>query len=149
MLDKYPQIGSVCSGGRYDNLAEYYTKEKLPGVGISIGLTRLFYQLKEAGIIESKGVSTLTEVLVIPVDDSLDYSINVASKLREEGIISEVYFEEGKISKKLNYGNKLGISNIILIGGEEVKSNILTLKDMNTGNQYKLTLDKIIEKIKN
>ncbi|WP_454052041.1 histidine--tRNA ligase [Clostridium sp. Marseille-Q7071] len=149
MLDKYPQIGSVCSGGRYDNLAEYYTKEKLPGVGISIGLTRLFYQLKEAGIIESKGVSTLTEVLVIPVDDSLDYSINVASKLREEGIISEVYFEEGKISKKLNYGNKLGISNIILIGSEEVKSNILTLKDMNTGNQYKLTLDKIIEKIKN
>lgn len=149
MLDKYPQIGSVCSGGRYDNLAEYYTKEKLPGVGISIGLTRLFYQLKEAGIIESKGVSTLTEVLVIPVDDSLDYSINVASKLRAEGIISEVYFEEGKISKKLNYGNKLGISNIILIGSEEVRSNILTLKDMNTGNQYKLTLDKIIEKIKN
>lgn len=148
MLDEYPQIGSVCSGGRYDNLAEYYTKEKLPGVGISIGLTRLFYQLKEAGIIESKGVSTLTEVLVIPVDDSLDYSINVASKLREKGIISEVYFEEGKISKKLNYGNKLGISNVILIGNDEAKSGILTLKDMSTGNQYKLTLDEIIEKIK-
>lgn len=149
MLDKYPQIGSVCSGGRYDNLAEYYTKEKLPGVGISIGLTRLFYQLKEAGIIGSKGVSTLTEVLVIPVDDSLDYSINVASKLRENGIISEVYFEEGKMAKKLNYGNKLGISNVILIGSDEAKSGILTLKDMNTGNQYKLTLDGIIEKIKN
>lgn len=149
MLDEYPQIGSVCSGGRYDNLAEYYTKEKLPGVGISIGLTRLFYQLKEAGIIESKGVSTLTEVLVIPVDDSLDYSINVASKLRENGIISEVYFEEGKMAKKLNYGNKLGISNVILIGSDEAKSGILTLKDMNTGNQYKLTLDEIIEKIKN
>lgn len=148
MLDEYPQIGSVCSGGRYDNLAEYYTKEKLPGVGISIGLTRLFYQLKEAGIIESKGVSTLTEVLVIPVDDSLDYSINVASKLREKGIISEVYFEEGKMSKKLNYGNKLGISNVILIGNDEAKSGILTLKDMSTGNQYKLTLDEIIEKIK-
>ncbi|WP_291579303.1 histidine--tRNA ligase [Clostridium sp. UBA6640] len=149
MLDEYPQIGSVCSGGRYDNLAEYYTKEKLPGVGISIGLTRLFYQLKEAGIIESKGVSTLTEVLVIPVDDSLDYSINVASKLRESGIISEVYFEEGKMGKKLNYGNKLGISNVILIGSDEAKSGILTLKDMSTGNQYKLTLDEIIEKIKN
>ena len=148
MLDEYPQIGSVCSGGRYDNLAEYYTKEKLPGVGISIGLTRLFYQLKEAGIIESKGVSTLTEVLVIPVDDSLDYSINVASKLREKGIISEVYFEEGKIAKKLNYGNKLGISNVILIGNDEVKSGILTLKDMSAGNQYKLTVDEIIEKIK-
>ncbi len=148
MLDEYPQIGSVCSGGRYDNLAEYYTKEKLPGVGISIGLTRLFYQLKEAGIIESKGVSTLTEVLVIPVDDSLDYSINVASKLREKGIISEVYFEKGKIAKKLNYGNKLGISNVILIGNDEAKSGILTLKDMSAGNQYKLTLDEIIEKIK-
>lgn len=148
MLDEYPQIGSVCSGGRYDNLAEYYTKEKLPGVGISIGLTRLFYQLKEAGIIESKEVSTLTEVLVIPVDDSLDYSINVASKLREKGIISEVYFEEGKIAKKLNYGNKLGISNVILIGNDEAKSGILTLKDMSAGNQYKLTLDEIIEKIK-
>lgn len=148
MLDEYPQIGSVCSGGRYDNLAEYYTKEKLPGVGISIGLTRLFYQLKEAGIIESKGGSTLTEVLVIPVDDSLDYCINVASKLREKGIISEVYFEEGKIAKKLNYGNKLGISNVILIGNDEAKSGILTLKDMSAGNQYKLTIDEIIEKIK-
>jgi len=147
MLDEYPQIGSVCSGGRYDNLAEHYTKEKLPGVGISIGLTRLFYQLKEAGIIESKGISTLTEVLVIPVDDSLDYCINVASKLRESGIISEVYFEEGKISKKLNYGNKLGISNVILIGNDEAKSGILTLKDMSTGNQYKLTFDEIIEKL--
>ncbi|WP_461615382.1 histidine--tRNA ligase [Clostridium sp. Marseille-QA1073] len=149
MLDKYPQIGSVCSGGRYDNLAEYYTKEKLPGVGISIGLTRLFYQLREAGIIEGKGKATLTEVLVIPVDDSLDYCINVASKLRAEGIISEVYFEEGKMAKKLNYGNKLGISNVILIGNDEAKSGILTLKDMSTGNQYKLTLDEIIEKIKN
>ncbi|ARC86770.1 histidine--tRNA ligase [Clostridium argentinense CDC 2741] len=148
MLDEYPQIGSVCSGGRYDNLAEYYTKEKLPGVGISIGLTRLFYQLKEAGIIESKGVSTLTEVLVIPVDDSLDYCINVASKLREKEIISEVYFEEGKIAKKLNYANKLGISNVILIGNDEAKSGILTLKDMSAGNQYKLTIDEIIEKIK-
>ncbi|WP_283591782.1 histidine--tRNA ligase [Clostridium butanoliproducens] len=148
LLDKYPKIGSVCSGGRYDNLAEYYTKEKLPGVGISIGLTRLFYQLKEAGIIESKGVSTLTKVLVIPVDDSIDYCINIASKLRENGIVSEVYLEEGKISKKLNYGNKLGIANVILIGNDEAESGILTLKDMNTGNQYKLTLDEIIEKIK-
>ena len=138
----------MCSGGRYDNLAEYYTKEKLPGVGISIGLTRLFYQLKEAGIIESKGVSTLTKVLVIPVDDSIDYCINIASKLRENGIVSEVYLEEGKISKKLNYGNKLGIANVILIGNDEAESGILTLKDMNTGNQYKLTLDEIIEKIK-
>ena len=146
LLDKYPKIGSVCSGGRYDNLAEYYTKEKLPGVGISIGLTRLFYQLKEAGIIESKGVSTLTKVLVIPVDDSIDYCINIASKLRENGIVSEVYLEEGKISKKLNYGNKLGIANVILIGNDEAESGILTLKDMNTGNQYKLTLDEIIEK---
>ncbi|MBS5824333.1 MAG: histidine--tRNA ligase [Clostridium argentinense] len=148
LLDKYPKIGSVCSGGRYDNLSEYYTKEKLPGVGISIGLTRLFYQLKEAGIIESKGVSTLTKVLVIPVDDSIDYCINIASKLRENGIVSEVYLEEGKISKKLNYGNKLGIANVILIGNDEAESGILTLKDMNTGNQYKLTLDEIIEKIK-
>ena len=99
-LDDYPEIGSVCSGGRYDNLAEFYTIQKLPGVGISIGLTRLFYQLNEAGLLEGDAPSTLTKVLVVPMDETCnEYSIKVANILREEGIVSEVHFEEAKVGK--------------------------------------------------
>lgn len=145
-LNDYPHIGSVCSGGRYDNLAEYYTNQKLPGVGISIGLTRLFYQLREANII-SNSSSTLTKVLVVPLDSNIEYSINVSSKLRENNIVSEVYFDDVKTNKKFNYADKLGIPYAIIIGSEEMESNILTLKDMQSGEQFKLTIENIIEKI--
>ncbi len=147
ILKDYPSIGSVCSGGRYDNLAGYYTKQKLPGVGISIGLSRLFYQLKEAKIIEA-GVSTLTQVMVVPMDDNISYSINTANKLKAEGIVSQVYFEEGKIAKKLNYANKLGIPYVIIIGSDERESGKLTLKDMIKGEQNSLTVEEIIDLIK-
>jgi histidyl-tRNA synthetase len=147
ILDNYPEIGSVCSGGRYDNLAEYYTTQKLPGVGISIGLTRLFYQLREAGILKDNNASTLSQVLVIPMGDSYDYAISVANKLRENGIKSEMYLEEAKTAKKLTYGNKLGIPYIIMIGEEEMESNILSLKDMVSGEQLKLSIEEIINKV--
>ncbi|MBL4937261.1 histidine--tRNA ligase [Clostridium sp. YIM B02515] len=147
ILNDYPGIGSVCSGGRYDNLAEYYTTQKLPGVGISIGLSRLFYQLKEAGFFKESVSSTLTKALVVPMDENVGYSINVATGLKNAGIPSEVFFEDGKFVKKLNYANKLGIPYVIIIGGDEIASGILTLKDMRSGEQFKLTVEEIINKI--
>jgi histidyl-tRNA synthetase len=147
ILNDYPGIGSVCSGGRYDNLAEYYTTQKLPGVGISIGLSRLFYQLKEAGFFKEETAATLTKVLVVPMDENTAYSIGVANKLRQSQVASEVYLEGGKLDKKLKYANKLGIPYVILIGSDEMESNILTLKDMKVGEQFKLTVEDIINKI--
>ncbi len=147
-LDDYPEIGSVCSGGRYDNLAVYYTTQKLPGVGVSIGLTRLFYQLKEAGLLEKDTLGTLTKVLVVPMDESFnECSIKVANTLRENGIISEVYFEDTKIGKKLNYANKLNIPYTILIGAEEIKNCMLSLKNMKTGSQELVTMDDAIKTV--
>lgn len=148
ILDDYPGIGSVCSGGRYDNLAEYYTDQKLPGVGISIGLTRLFYQLREAGISLGNGVASLTQVLIIPMNEDIEYAVMTANRLRAENIITEVYMEDAKTSKKLTYANKLEIPYVILIGEEEVQSNILTLKDMRTGEQNKLAAEDAIRHIK-
>lgn len=146
-LDDYPHIGSVCSGGRYDNLADYYTNQKLPGVGISIGLTRLFYQLREAQIIKSSA-SSLTQALIVPLDTDLEYSIKVANTLRKNDIVAEVYFDNVKMVKKLNYADKLGIPYVIFIGTDEIQTNILTLKDMKSGNQEKITISDIIKKIK-
>ena len=148
ILNDYPSIGSVCSGGRYDNLAEYYTNQKLPGVGISIGLTRLFYQFKEANIIADNGTSTPSAILVISLDDNLEYTISVANKLIKNNINADTYLEEGKVSKKLNYADKLGVTYVILIGSEERETNILTLKNMKTGEQFKLTIEDIIKKIR-
>jgi len=148
ILNDYPGIGSVCSGGRYDNLAEYYTTQKLPGVGISIGLSRLFYQLKEANFFKENTSSTLTKVLVVPMDENIAYSIGISNELKKAGIITEVYFEEGKFAKKLSYANKLGIPYVIIIGSDEISSGILTLKDMKSGEQFKLTIEEIINKLK-
>lgn len=149
ILDDYPNIGSVCSGGRYDNLAEYYTEQTLPGVGISIGLTRLFYQLREAGIDLNINNTSLTQVLIVPMGDDVEYAVKTANRLRAENIITEVYMEHVKTSKKLTYANKLKIPYVILIGEEEINSNLLTLKDMRLGEQNKLSLEEAIKHIEN
>lgn len=148
ILDDYPGIGSVCSGGRYDNLAEFYTEQRLPGVGISIGLTRLFYQLREAGILIDMDDLSLTQVLIAPISNDMEYAVMVANLLREENIVTEVYMEDAKTSKKLSYANKLGIPYVVLIGEEEVSSNLLTLKDMKKGEQSKLSPEDVIKHIK-
>lgn len=148
ILNNYPGIGSVCSGGRYDNLAGYYTKQQLPGVGISIGLTRLFYQIKEAKIIELNHASTLTQALIVPMNTGIEASIQVANRLREAGIIAELYFEEAKLDKKISYANKLGIPFVILIGEDELQSGLLSLKEMATGEQSRMDIAGIIAKIK-
>lgn len=149
ILDDYPKIGSVCSGGRYDNLAEYYTEQKLPGVGISIGLTRLFYQLREAKIIGENASSTLSQVLIIPMDNLIEESIKVASKLRANGIIAEMYSEDAKVGKKFGYADKLNIPFVMLIGPDEVRDNKVTLKNMHTGNQEAMTIEEAVALINN
>ena len=144
-LNEYPSIGSVCSGGRYDNLAEYYTKQKLPGVGISIGLTRLFYQLNEVGFFKKYNKTCITKVLVISLNDNIDSGISFANTLRDKGIITEIYLEDSKIVKKLGYANKLGIPFAILIGDEEVQNKTVTIKNMITGEQTTVTSDAAYE----
>lgn len=147
LLDEYPSIGSVCSGGRYDNLATYYTKQQLPGVGISIGLTRLFYQLMEAGIINTQE-SSLTKVLVIPMEGYMDESIKLAAALRKEDIFTQIYLEETKLGKKFNYADKMGIPFVIVIGEEEKKTGEYTLRDMKSGQQTKYDMNSLIEVLK-
>lgn len=148
ILDDYPSIGSVCSGGRYDNLAEYYTSQKLPGVGISIGLTRLFYQLREAAIIDTNKASTPSQVLVIPLENNLDYAIKTASSLRSQGISCEVYFDDVKIAKKFTYADKLAIPFVISIGQNEINTNTVSIKNMSTGQQCQVKLEEAIDIIK-
>lgn len=147
ILNDHPGIGSVCSGGRYDNLAGFYTKQQLPGVGISIGLTRLFYQIQAAEIIKFNNAATLTQVLVIPMGVAIEEAIKVANRLRESGIIAELYFEEAKLEKKISYAHKLGIPYVIFIGEDELKNGLLSLKTMVTGEQSALNIEEIIEKI--
>lgn len=146
-LDNYTSLGSVCSGGRYDDLAGHYTNQKLPGVGISIGLTRLFYQLREANIISSKH-DTLTKALIIPMVDCLEESIEVANYLREKGIITQVYFEKGKMGKKFSFADKLRIPYVLIIGPDEVEKEKVSLRNMETGDQELLSLEEVFNKLK-
>ncbi|MBE6082139.1 histidine--tRNA ligase [Acidilutibacter cellobiosedens] len=147
-LNDYPKLGSICSGGRYDNLAAHYTKRSLPGVGISIGLSRLFSQLMEEKIIENKK-NFLTKVLIIPMDDCLKEGIEVATILRKENIYTQVYTEEGKIGKKFNYADKLNIPYVIIIGSQEVKDKAVTIKNINSGNQETMELSEALKILKN
>lgn len=141
-LNEYPSIGSVCSGGRYDNLAEYYTKQKLPGVGISIGLTRLFYQLNEAGFFKNETNTSITKAIVIPLDNNnIDYGISLAKILMDKGIITEIYLEDTKLIKKLAYANKLSIPFALLIGEKEAEDKTVTIKNMVTGDQTTVDFD--------
>ncbi|MFT5872664.1 MAG: histidyl-tRNA synthetase [Clostridium sp.] len=144
-LNEYPSIGSVCSGGRYDNLAEYYTKQKLPGVGISIGLTRLFYQLNEVGFFKNDVSPSITKVLVIPLDNNIDYGISLAKNLRDKGVITEIYLEDTKMVKKLGYANKLAIPFAILVGEKEAQDKTVTIKNMVTGEQITVDFDAAYE----
>lgn len=148
LLDEYPNVGSICSGGRYDDLASYYTNEKLQGVGMSIGLTRLFFVLNDIGFLEKNAYSSLTKALVTPMGDYYDYAIMVTNTLRQNNINSEIYLEENKFSKKLTYANKLGIPFVIIVGEDEMKNNLVTLKDMCSGDQFKMSLEEAILKIK-
>lgn len=147
-LNDYRKIGSVCSGGRFDNLAEYYTDKKLPGVGISIGLTRLFYQLNQMNAIKAKR-NSISQVLIIPMgEEDVGDCLEVASKLRKEKINTDLFLENTKMKKKMKYADKWNIPYVIIVGEEERKTNSYSLKNMKTGEQVKLSLKEIISVVK-
>ena len=146
ILNDYKEIGSICSGGRYNDLAGYYTDKNLPGVGMSIGLTRLFFVLNDIGLIKTERKS-ISEVLVVSMVDDLSYAINTANKLRQNNINTEIYFDDKKIKAKFKYADKLKIPYVIVIGEDEIANGKLTLKNMETGNQEQLTIEEIINNI--
>lgn len=139
-LNDYREIGSVCSGGRYENLAEYYTDKKLPGVGISIGLTRLFYKLNELNLIQAKEKS-MAQVLIIPMIEDLAKPIQLATDLRNLGIKTEIYLNNKKLKAKFKYADKLKIPFVIVIGEDEIFNNTVTIKNMETGEEKKVSLE--------
>lgn len=147
ILNDYKEIGSVCSGGRYENLAEYYTNKHLPGVGISIGLSRLFYKLEEAGVIEPKA-ATCAKVMVIPMTEDISYALEIATHLREAGINTEVNYTKKSVKSMLNYANRLKVPYVIFVGEDEIKNKLYTIKDMTNGEQETICLEGIIEKLK-
>ena len=144
ILDEHPEIGSVCSGGRYDNLAGFYTNKKLPGVGISIGLTRLFYVLNEYKLMKSNEQKSISKVIIIPMVEDLSYPIKVATALRERGINTEIYLEPKAMKKKMNYANKQNIPYAIIIGEDEVVNEKVTIKNMITGEQETKKIEEIL-----
>jgi histidyl-tRNA synthetase len=144
VLDDYPAIGSVCSGGRYDNLASHYSKTELPGVGVSIGLTRLFYKLMEAGIIVPQKQS-LADVVVLPyTEEQLPASLETATKLRAAGVNVITNTESSDLGKRLKYVDKLGCRYAVVIGDNEISAGTLAVKDMTTGVNEQLLFDQLL-----
>lgn len=143
---EYREIGSICSGGRYDSLANNFTKSKLPGVGMSIGLTRLFYQLQELNLV--KGQQTNFDCIIIPMKGYEKNAVKLMKDLRSSSIRCMSYLEDDKLKKKFNYADKLSVKYVIIIGQDEVEQNKFTLRNMENGNQELLELNQIIEKLK-
>ena len=143
----YPEIGSVCSGGRYDNLAEYYTDRQLPGVGISIGLTRLFYVLGEQGLLNPSLPTAPADVLILPMTQDLTPAIQLATRLRGAGIRTQLYTEQKKFKAKMNYADKLGVPYVVFLGDDEIAAGLVACKDMTSGEQTKLPFDATLSRI--
>ena len=151
-LTDYPEVGAVCSGGRYDNLAEYYTDRKMPGVGLSIGLTRLFFILQEQKLLNEAFLSSPADVLIIPMTDDLSYAIKLATTMRESGLRVQIFTENKKFKVKVSYADKLGIPFVVFLGEDEISKGLITVKDMASGEQttssYGLLTAGICDKIK-
>ena len=146
-LDDYPEVGSVCSGGRYDNLAENYTRTRLPGVGVSIGLSRLFYKLREAGVVSSHR-QTLARCMVASFDDAqFGEALQIAAELRRAGVATILNTESVPLKKKLRYADRLGIPLVVLIGEEEVRGRFATVKDMATGENNPIPREQLVEEL--
>ena len=144
-LNQYRELGSVCSGGRYENLAEYYTDKQLPGVGISIGLTRLFYKLNELQLIKAEKKS-IAEVLVVPMVQDLTVPIQIATNLRKKGISTELYLNDKKLKAKMKYADKLEIPYVIVVGEDEINSGIVKIKNMKTGEEKETKIEDVSNK---
>jgi histidyl-tRNA synthetase len=142
-LNDHPQIGSICSGGRYDNLASHYTKSKLPGVGISIGATRLYWQLREAGLLEA-GRSTV-QVLVAQMDEAeLPLYLELATQLREAGIDTEAVLEAGKLARQFKYADRAGIRYVLVLGPDEIARGVVTVKDLRSEAQFEVARAQLV-----
>ena len=138
-MTEHPEIGSICSGGRYDNLAEYYIDRQLPGVGISIGVTRLFYVLNEQGLLSDEPISAPCDALVIPMTEDMGAAVVAATALRRQGVRTMIYSEQKKFKAKMSYADKLQIPFVLLIGEDELAQGKVSLKDMTSGGQLVLS----------
>ena len=147
LLD-HPEIGSVCSGGRYDNLAGYYIDKALPGVGISIGLTRLFYVLDEQGLLNDKLPTAPADALVLPMTADPAPAIALAQSLREEGLRVQLYGEQKKFKQKMTYADKLGVPFVVLLGEDELAQGKCSVKNMTTGEQVTVTASEAAQLMK-
>ncbi|MBJ6984285.1 histidine--tRNA ligase [Luteimonas sp. MC1750] len=141
-LDAHPEIGSICSGGRYDDLASHYTKSKLPGVGISIGLTRLFWQLREAGLVGT-AESTVDTLVVLLDDEGLDHALALSQRLRAAGLNVETQMEPRKLAKQLQYADRAGIRFVVIRGGDEAARGVVAVKDLRRGEQFEVAEDEL------
>lgn len=139
-LNGYRELGSVCSGGRYENLAQNYTDKKLPGVGISIGLTRLFYKLNELNLIKAEKKS-ISDILIVPMTENLQVPIKLATELRNARVNTEIYLNDKKLKAKMKYADKLEIPYVIVIGDNEIESGRVKVKEMRTGEEIETALD--------
>ena len=146
-MTEHPEIGSVCSGGRYDNLAEYYTDKQLPGVGISIGLTRLFFVLEDQGYLNDKLNTAPADVLILPMTEDMGPAISLATQLRTAGVRTQIYGEQKKFKQKMNYADKLGVPYVVFLGDDEIKQDKVSLKDMRSGEQVLLPTGEAVGKI--
>ena len=148
MMTEHPEIGSICSGGRYDNLAEYYTNKQLPGVGISIGLTRLFYVLQEQKMLNEEAGTAPADVLLLPMTEELGPAIELGTRLRGEGIRVQLYTEPKKFKAKMNYADKLGVPFVVFLGEDEIQEEVVSCKDMVSGEQTKLDFSSTVTRVK-
>ena len=147
MLD-HPEIGSICSGGRYDNLAEYYTDKQLPGVGISIGLTRLFFVLEDQKYLNDKMLTAPADVLILPMTEDLAPAISFATRLRLAGVRVQLYTEQKKFKQKMDYADKIGVPYTAFLGEDEVQQGAVSVKDMSSGQQITVPVDEAVASIR-
>ena len=147
-FDEYPEFGSVCSGGRYDNLSSVFMDKKFPGVGISIGLTRLYDQLHNKGLLKIKGPTPNKVLVITQSSDYANNALELLAALRKEGIAADMLLRECKFKKKMEYANKVQIPYLVIIGEDEAVNNYYTLKDMTSGEQFKFSLHELISKVK-
>ena len=147
MLD-HPEIGAICAGGRYDNLAEYYSDRSLPGVGVAIGLTRLFYVLDEQGMLNPDLLTAPADVLLLPMTDDFTAAVELATRFRNAGLRTQIYSEQKKFKAKMTYADKLGIPYVAFLGEDEIAQGVCSVKDLRTGQQVSLPPDEAVELIR-
>jgi histidyl-tRNA synthetase len=145
---EHPEIGSICSGGRYDNLAEYYTDKILPGVGISIGLTRLFFILNEQGLLNGERNTAPADVLLLPMVEDLSPAVELATRFRNAGVRVQLYGEQKKFKAKMNYADKIGVPFVVFLGEDEIREGVVACKNMKSGEQTKLGFEETLARVR-